>query len=168
VVTAAVDDVVLRPGGPEDIDAAIEVWSVSNTARRGGRPIPPEHDARVRGAMLKPDAFLVVAGDRSAIVGMALGMQGLADDGAGPPVPGLCHISLVFVLPARWGQGIGGRNVDAIVAEARSRSYDRAQLWTHAGNLRAQRLYESHGFRRSGREEDDDLGERIVRYERFL
>jgi len=133
-----------------------------------GNEMTTSSDGWRRSLLRGDDAFLVVAGDRSAIVGMALGMQGLADDGAGPPVPGLCHISLVFVLPARWGRGIGGRIVDAIVVEARSRGYGRAQLWTHAGNLRAQRLYESHGFRRSGREEDDDLGERIVRYERFL
>jgi GNAT superfamily N-acetyltransferase len=166
--TAAMDDLVLRTGRPEDIDTAIEVWRVSNTARRGGQPIPPEHDARVRSNAGKPDAFLIVADDRGAVVGMALGMQGLADDGAGPPIPGLCHISLVFVLPERWGQGIGGRIVDAILAEARSRGYERAQLWTHAANHRAQRLYERRGFHRSGREVEDDLGERIVHYERVL
>ena len=49
-----------------------------------------------------------------------------------------------------------------------SRGYERAQLWTHADNARAQRLYERHGFRRTGREKDDDLGEWIVHYERAL
>jgi ribosomal protein S18 acetylase RimI-like enzyme len=104
------------------------------------------------------------AGD--TIVGMALAMQGLADDGAGSPVPGLCFISMVFVVPDRWGEGIGGRVVEAVVAEAESRGYDRAHLWTHADNRRAQRLYERHGFRRTGREIVDDLGDRIVQYER--
>ena len=41
----------------------------------------------------------------------------------------------------------------------------RAQLWTHAGNERAQRLYERRGFGRSGREKLDDAGETIVHYE---
>ena len=157
-----------RLGRPEDVDAAVEVWRVSNAARRGGRPNPPGHEERVRGAMRKPDAFLVVADDRGSVAGMALAMQGLAGDGAGPPIPGLCFISMVFVLPDRWGRGIGGRLVEAVLTQARSRGYDRAQLWTHGDNLRAQRLYERLGFFRTGREEDDDTGARIVLYERAI
>jgi hypothetical protein len=38
----------------------------------------------------------------------------------------------------------------------------RAQLWTHADNVRAQRLYERRAFRRSGREKADDLDGTIV------
>lgn len=58
--------------------------------------------------------------------------------------------------------------VEAVLSEARSRGYGRAQLWTHADNTRAQRLYENRGFRRTGREKQDDLGETIVHYERWL
>ncbi len=159
-------EVILRGGRPEDIDAAVAVWRVASAARRGGRPTSPQREERVRASARKPDAFLVIADDSGTIVGMALAMQGLADDAAGPPVPGLCFIAMVFVVPDRWGQGIGGRIVDAVLAEAGPRGYDRAQLWTQANNLRAQRLYEGHGFRRTGREMDDDLGERIVHYER--
>jgi len=160
--------VVVRPGGGPDLDPAVAVWQASNTARRGGLPGPAEHEARVRGHAGKPDAFLLVADDGGEVVGMAVGMKGLADDGAGPPVPGLCHVSTVFVAPNRWGEGIGGRIVDAVLAEARARGYERAQLWTHADNARAQRLYEGRDFQRSGREKDDDLGERIVHYQRAL
>lgn len=111
---------------------------------------------------------MLVAADEMEIVGMAVAIPARADDGAGPPVPGLCHISMVFVAPDRWGQRIGAQLVDAITAEARSRGYSRAQLWTHADNVRAQRLYERRGFRRTGREKDDDLGEPIVHYARAL
>lgn len=160
--------VVVRAGEPRDFDAAVEVWRVSNTARRRGRPVPAEHEERVRGHGGRPDLFLIVADDSGVVVGMAMGMQARADDGAGPPVPRLCHISMVFVAPDRWGEGIGGRLVDAVLGAARPRGYDRAQLWTHADNSRAQRLYEARGFQRSGREKDDDLGERIVHYGRAL
>jgi hypothetical protein len=54
------------------------------------------------------------------------------------------------------------------MAEARARGYARVQLWTHASNLRAHRLSEGRGFGLSGRERDDDLGERIVHYQRQL
>ena len=51
-----------------------------------------------------------------------------------------------------------------LLGEGRERGYVGFQLWTHGDNQRAQRLYEGVGFRRSGREKDDDLGERIVHY----
>jgi ribosomal protein S18 acetylase RimI-like enzyme len=161
-----VDNVVLRAGQPEDLDAAVAVWLAARAARPGGQPASPQREARIRGQMRKPDAFLVIAEDAGTVVGMALAMQGLANDGAGPPVPGLCFVGMVFVAPDRWGEGIGGRVVDALLAEAWSRGYDRAQLWTHANNERAQRLYESRGFRWTGRELDHELGDRIVQYER--
>ena len=102
------------------------------------------------------------------MVAVGVGMQGLADDGAGPPVPGLCHVAMVFVVPERWGRGIGGRIVDALIGAARDSGYDRAQLWTHDDNARARRLYERRDFRPSGRRKVDDSGETIVHYERTL
>jgi GNAT superfamily N-acetyltransferase len=72
-----------------------------------------------------------------------------------------------FVAPERWDQGIGGRLVEAVLAEARARGYDRAQLWTQADNPGAQRLYEGRGFRCSGWEKKK-FGERILHYERTL
>ena len=112
------DNVIIRPGLPSDHDAAMAVWLAANTERRDGRPPKPEHEARSRGYIRQPDAFLVVAGDACAIVGMAPGMQGRADGGAGRPIPGYCHISMVFVAPGRWGDLIGGRTVDTILSEA--------------------------------------------------
>jgi RimJ/RimL family protein N-acetyltransferase len=122
---------------------------------------------RLHAAMRDPASFLLVA-DEGGISGMAVGMQGLADDGAGPPIQDLCHVGAVFVAPGRWGAGLGGELVEAVLSEARSRGYGRAQLWTHADNTRAQRLYENRGFRRTGRGKEDDLGETIVHYERWL
>lgn len=143
------------------------MWISANSARREGLQPPPDQEARARGHVVTPGAFLLVAEACGEIVGMALGMQARANDGAGPPVEGLCHISMVFVAPERWGRGIGGRLVDALLAEARARGYDRAQLWTQADNPNAQRLYEGRGFLRSGREKED-LGEWIFHYERAL
>ena len=162
------ETLAVRLGGPADVDAAVAVWRTANTARRGGRPIPAEHDERIRRFARTPDAFLIVAADAGEVVGMALGLQGLDADGAGPPLPGLCHVSAVFVAPDRWGRGIGGPVVGAVLAEAWSRGCDRVQLWTHADNTRARRLDEGRGFLPSGRELDDDLGERIVHYQRPL
>lgn len=161
-MTAAV-----RRGEPADLDPAFGVWRAAEETRRGG-PAPPEHGGRVRGHIENPTAFLFVAEGAEGVVGIAVGMQGLAEDGAGPPIRDLCHVGAVFVAPGRWGEGLGRALVDAVLSEARSRGYGRAQLWTHAGNRRAHRLYENRGFHRTGREKEDDLDETIVHYERVL
>jgi ribosomal protein S18 acetylase RimI-like enzyme len=160
-------NVVIRRGGPADGEPAVAVCLAANTARRDGLTPRPEQEARARGHVRNPDAFLLVADATGDVVGMALGMQGLSEDGAGPPFRGLCHVSMVFVAPDRWGRGIGAHLVDALLAEARSRGYERAQLWTQANNARARRLYESCGFRPSGREKPE-FGELIVHYQRAL
>jgi ribosomal protein S18 acetylase RimI-like enzyme len=164
---STVADVVIRPGGPEDIEPAFAVWLAANTARRDGLPPRPEQEARARGHVRNPGAFLLVAENAGEIVGMALGEQARSNEGTGPPVGGLCHVSMVFVAPDHWGQGLGGRLVDALLAEARSRSFDRAQLWTQADNPRAMRVYERRGFRVSGRQKEE-FGELIVHYQRAL
>jgi len=158
----------VRLGGPADFELTLALWRASNEARRDGRPVPQAQEKRLRAALGDPRSFLFVVDREGGLSGMAVGMQGLADDGAGPPVDGLCHVGAVFVAPERWGEGLGGRLVDAVLSEARSRGYARAQLWTHADNERAQRLYEGRGFGRSGREKADDTGETIVHYERRL
>ena len=129
----------------------------------------PEHEKRVRSFLQKSDAFLIVADADSPVVGMAVGMQGRTQEGAGQPIEGLCHVSMIFVAPQCWGEGVGGRLVDATLDEARSRGYSRVQLWTQNDNPRAQRLYEGRGFTRTGRQKkDEDLGEWIMQYARPL
>lgn len=149
-----------------DFEAVVAVWREASTARRSGEPVPATRERRLRDQMFVQDAFLVVADDNATIIGMALGMQANASDGVGPPVVGLCHVSAVFVSPRRWGQGVGRSLMAFLFSQARRRGYDAAQLWTQADNRRAQLLYERLGFRRSGREHHDDLGELIVHYER--
>jgi ribosomal protein S18 acetylase RimI-like enzyme len=163
----AMGDVIIRRGKPADFEPAVTVWLAATAARREGLKPAAEQAARARGNVSNPEAFLLVAEDAGDVVGVALGMQGLADDGAGPLVKGLCHVSMVFVAPAYWGMGIGGRLVDALLPEATSRGYHRAQLWTQSDNARARRLYERRGFVPSGREKDE-FGERILHYQRDL
>lgn len=159
--------VIVRIGRDDDLEPAIAVYLASNDVRRGG-PTPPHHIDRVRDSMGKPDVMLLIAEDAGVCVGMGLAMQSRADGGSGPPEPGVCFISMIFVAPDRWGEGIGGRLVDAVLAEAESQGFVTARLWTHLDNERAQRLYEYRGFHRTGREIDNDLGERIVQYERAV
>ena len=98
---------VIRRGGAEDIEPAVAVWLAANTARREGLTPRAEQAARARGHVSNPEAFLLIAEDAGDVVGMALGVQALSDDGARAPVRGLCHVSMVFVAPDYWGRGLG-------------------------------------------------------------
>lgn len=161
--------VAIRSGGPADIEPVVRVWQAANTARRDGLPMPPENEARVRAYLSRSDAFLLVADVSREVAGLALGMRDPTDDGDASPVSGVCYVPMVYVAPGCWGRGIGGRIVDAVLAEARRLGYGRIQLWTQTDNARAQRLYEGRGFIRTGREEtDSELGERSLQYERAL
>jgi ribosomal protein S18 acetylase RimI-like enzyme len=161
-------EVTLRAGGPGDYEAALAVFRAAEAARSAGRGGRPGSGERVRAHLEDATSFLTVAEVESAVVGMAMGMQGLSEDGAGPPVAGLCHVAAVFVSPRHWGAGVGGRLVDRVLEEARARGYDRAQLWTHADNVRARRLYERRGFEHTGRSKEVERGEIIVHYARQL
>jgi GNAT superfamily N-acetyltransferase len=66
------------------------------------------------------------------------------------------------------GEGIGAKIVAAALGEAKTRAFKRAELWAHADDERARRLYEGHGFARTGFRKAGDSGEPIVLYERPL
>ena len=161
--------VTVRLGEPDDWDAAVEVWRLADDARRGGVPSPDPDGRRVLASLKISDVFTIVAEDGDdGLVGFVLGLQAREDDGAGPPIPGVLHISMLFVHPARWEQGIGEAVMDRLLDEAWAREYGHAQLWTQATNERARRFYEHRGWTRSGREKPDDEGALIWHYERAL
>lgn len=163
-----VSPVTVRAARPGESAAALDVWRHAHVVRRNGRPVPQGHSDTALARMARPGALLLVAEDDAdgRIVGTVLGQQGLADDGAGPPVPGLMHVSLLSVAPDAWGRRIGRHLMNGVARLAEEQGYDSIQLWTHADNLRANRLYKSLGYRRSGRARIDDWGELLVHYKR--
>jgi GNAT superfamily N-acetyltransferase len=66
-------------------------------------------------------------------------------------MPAGCFLSYLFVVPERWGEGIGGVILDAALDEAKRRHYSRIHLWTHEDNVRSHGLYRSRGFSPTGR-----------------
>ena len=171
------DTVDVREGVNADIDAAVALWTLSHVVRRNGRPLPEAHVSIARQRMASPDSLLLLAevpeadsgpGSGLELIGTILAVQGLDQDGAGPPIPGLLHLSLLSVAPDRWGRHVGRHLVEAVLRRAASDGFREAQLWTHADNLRANRLYKAMGFRRSGRVRVDDWGELLVHYRRSL
>lgn len=85
------------------------------------------------------------------MVAMASARALREQDGDGPLIPGGCFLGFLYVVPERWGRGIGGAVLDAVLAEAKRRRQPRIHLLTHPGNESAQRLYRSRGFSPTGR-----------------
>lgn len=158
---------VVRVGTRDDFETAADLWQEALLAR-AGIALPDGQRERVLAWADDPDAFLIVVSDADAMIGMAVGLQALADDGVGPPVQGLCHLTTIAVAPGRWGEGIGRLVVHGAIDEARRRGYRRAQLWTYATNARAIALYEGEGFTRSGRTQITPAGLLNLHFDRDL
>jgi GNAT superfamily N-acetyltransferase len=146
--------VLIRLGDAADHAAAVSVYERSNLARRRGEwPNRAASVERVRLHLRNPASWLVLATEGQA-VGMASAEPLRGEDGSGAAVPGGCFISYLFVVPERWGEGIGALILDAVLVEAKRRDYSRTHLWTHEDNERSHRLYRSRGFSRTGRTGD--------------
>jgi GNAT superfamily N-acetyltransferase len=160
--------VQVKLGGPDDVVAAAAVYERSNLARRGGVwPSRAVRLAQVAANLRDAASWFLVGRDGGAVVGMALVLRFRAERGAGPVVPGKSFLDLIYVLPDRWGEGIGGTILDAVIDEAARRGSTRIYLWTHElENDRALRLYLSRGFARTGVEGRDDAGKRVAEWRR--
>lgn len=147
----------VRLGDTADVDAAVSVYERSALARRQG--VWPNRAARVEHAMARlrdPESWFFLANEGPVPVGMACAEPLRGEDRTGPVIPGGCFLNFLFVVPERWGEGIGGVLLDTVLAEAKRRSYSRIHLWTHEDNERSHRLYRSRGFAPTGQIADDE------------
>lgn len=150
----------------DDNDALSSVWQAATNLRR--HQLGLTDLAPVAPALSRPGSFGVGLYEGSELVSAAVAMPARGDDGHSEHnVPGLAHISAVVTESTRWGRGLAGRAVRAVMTHATRRGFARVQLWTHRFNGGARRLYEREGFRCSGREKVDDYGEVIVHYLRW-
>jgi GNAT superfamily N-acetyltransferase len=158
----------VRLGTLGDVDAAASVYERSNLARRQGSW--PSWSARVAqvtaslhdAARHEAASWFLIGRDGTEAVAMALVHPFRADGGSGDVITGTWFLSLIYVLPERWGTGIGGRLLDAVIDEAKRRGGHHMYLWTHEHqNERAHRLYRSRSFAPTERTMHDDEGQRI-------
>jgi GNAT superfamily N-acetyltransferase len=144
--------ILIRLGDAADVDAAVSVYEQSNLARRHGVwPNRAARTERARSHLRQPASWFLVATEETAVVAMASVEPLRGEDATGPVIPDACFVSLLYVMPERWGEGIGGSLLDAVLAEAKRRQYSRIHLWTHEDNERSHRLYRSRGFAPTGR-----------------
>ena len=76
--------------------------------------------------------------------GRVVGYAGLCD------YPDEAFVQTMAVAPAAQGSGLGGRLLTELLEEAARRRQRVVSLEVRAGNDRALRLYERHGFTRTG------------------
>jgi len=153
---------IVMEGLPADHEAAIQVWRAANIARQ--RPPSAARVARIWEKLADPDACLVIGrvDTRGEMLAMALAEPGRAEDGDGAVVPGSGHVSMLFVHPDFWGQGVGSQLLQGLHDRASERGWSSLKLWTRGSNLRARRLYEGQGYRASGRETSLEAGDLII------
>jgi ribosome-associated protein YbcJ (S4-like RNA binding protein)/GNAT superfamily N-acetyltransferase len=124
----------------------LEIYRAAQAAR--GRRPSAERLARLR---QKLDEGLLVVDDQ--LRGFALGEPGRADDGEGELVPGLLHVSMVFVHPDHQRQGVGSALVEALADEAWGQGYRQLSLWSTSPEF-----YEACGLERTGRTQELQAG----------
>jgi ribosomal-protein-alanine N-acetyltransferase len=149
--------ILIRLGDAADVDATVSVYERSNLARRQGSwPNRAARVERARAHLRDPASWFLLANEGSALVAMASAKPLRGEDGAAPVPPGGCFLGYLFVVPERWGKGIGGVIFDAVLAEAKRRHASRLHLWTSKDNERSHRLYRSRGFSPTGRTVDGE------------
>jgi GNAT superfamily N-acetyltransferase len=151
----------LRPAERADIPALARLVRACDASQRswaGPVPIPPlegeelEWDLR----FARSGAWIRVAEDENAdgagVIGVVAFANGQVSRDDRTLVPGLAHVSAVFVAPDRWREGIARRLLAAAEDAMREHGHVRAQLWTLEGSP-AERLYTALGWERDGRRE---------------
>jgi GNAT superfamily N-acetyltransferase len=95
------------------------------------------------------------------IDGLVVGTVGA---GAGE-FSGTAALTALWVDPSFRGQGVGSALMDVVVEWARSQRLSQVLLWVTDVNKVAERLYERHGFTRTGRVSEVRPGEPAVESE---
>ena len=130
-----------------DEGPAIAVWQAALAVR--GRPPGLARTAQVRATLRAPDTLALVADDDGAVVGMLLAELGRDDDGAGAVLPGVLHLSMLFVRPDVTATTVGSALLDGLTGR-----YPAVLGWVAAEDALLP-AYEVAGFTRTGRTRDD-------------
>jgi GNAT superfamily N-acetyltransferase len=149
----------LRPATRADVPALTRLTRRCDESHRAWAgadlPIPAEEAEELEWELrfARTSAWIAVAeapdgtGALAGVVAFAAAQVSREDR---TPVPGLAHVSAVFVDPDHWRRGIARLLLDAADAAMRAAGYERAQLWTLLGSP-AEQLYRALGWTPDGR-----------------
>lgn len=161
--------VTVRPAGPQDVPGICTVRIRS--WQEGYRGIVPQDfldglriadeiarwEARAGTAgFLAGDAVAVEGGE---VVGWSSTGDYRAEDGEQPPPGPRCgELNAIYVLPGRWGAGIGGALMADALAGLAAAGRSPVLLWVLRDNDQARRFYERHGWRPDGATHTYEVG----------
>ena len=91
---------------------------------------------------------VLVATDGDQIVGFASARASPDDDADRSQA----EVGALYVLPDRWGEGIGSALLAALLTRLRADAFETASLWVLARNEAAHRFYERRHWRNDGHE----------------
>jgi GNAT superfamily N-acetyltransferase len=154
------------PLSAADVEGALGVWRACKDAQ--GRPPTETRVRRVREKLGAVDATVVIGRIGADIRAMALAEPGRGGDGTGPVLLERGHLSMVFVHPTSWGMGAGTGLLLRLHTEGVGLGWRHLALWTGTANHRARRLYESVGYRATGRVRAGSDGRTHVQYQYTL
>jgi GNAT superfamily N-acetyltransferase len=147
----------LRDATREDVGALSELLQVCDVSQREwagpGLPIPTREEEELEWELrfARRGAWIHLAQeDDGRVIGVVAFASGTVSREDRTPVPGLAHVSAVFVDPERWRRGIARTLLAAAEKEMRAQGYQHVQLWTLEGSP-AERLYRALGWERDGR-----------------
>lgn len=128
----------LRPGTNNDVDALTQLACAANATSIGKLPefVDRAEDIRKAFAGFIADAVehIVIAETAGTLLGFSA-TEGKSDE-----------ISDVWVTPGHQGRGVGALLLTACEARIRAWGFSCSWLTTHAGNDRAIRFYQTHGY----------------------
>jgi GNAT superfamily N-acetyltransferase len=154
-VMVSADQVVLRPPGSADIEAAaychLACWQEAYTGLiDAGRlaEITGDYDWAIRlwSDVLGSQQTVILAVHSDVIIGFATARP--------TPEPGLdiaLHLNAINVRRAYWGTGVGQRLLDAAIGNRD------ASLWVFRDNARARAFYVRNGFAPDGAEQAENF-----------
>lgn len=164
----------LRPVTVADIPALGELGRRCDESHREwagpdvGVPPPAEQETEWHARLVRAGAWAMAAVEGGQIVGACSFSAAREQHHDGALVPGLAHVSAVFVDPAHWRKGIARRLLVAAEEAMRDRGYEQARLWTLEGSP-AERLYAAEGWTRTDeRDLHPPTGLPVVRYVKAL
>lgn len=147
----------LRPGTRADIPDLARIVRACDLAQAAWAgpdvPVPSLEEEELEWELrfARTSAWIGAAENAGGrVVGVVAFAAGTVSREDRTPVPGLGHVSAVFVDPGHWRQGIARALLDAADDAMRAAGFDRAQLWTLEGSP-AERLYAALGWTPDGR-----------------
>jgi ribosomal protein S18 acetylase RimI-like enzyme len=144
----------IRPGTLADLPALASVTTEAINVDTPSENVftQEENLSDLEERSLYPGFWSHVAIASEKIVGFAAGYPG---DWRGPDHKLGEHTDsnylwLLMVRREHWGKQIGTRLLDAVTTESRAMKLQNVNLYTRAGNVRAQQLYERYGYASRG------------------